>query len=174
MKPPENEIVQIVNQDNKAIDAVPRHVMRQQRLIHRACYILVFNLNRELFIQKRTPSKDVYPSCWDVAAGGVVLADESYQESANRELQEELGISGVQLQHQFDQYYEDKANRVWGRIFSCTHEGPFVLQKEEIDHGLFITTDKAFQLSITEPFTPDGMDILKKVTSQWDQDSERL
>lgn len=162
MKPSVNEIVQIVDKDNRVIDAVPRHIMRQQRLIHRASYILVFNLNNELFIQKRTMSKDVYPGFWDVAAGGVVLADESYEESASRELQEELGISGVQLQYRFDHYYEDQDNRVWGRIFTCIHEGPFVLQEEEIVHGRFLAIDKCFQLSTTEPFTPDGLEILEK------------
>ena len=169
MNQPENEIVQIVDRANKVIDAVPRHIMRQQRLIHRASYILVFNSNSELFIQKRTLSKDIYPGYWDVAAGGVVLADESYEESASRELQEELGISDVQLQYQFDQYYEDQDNRVWGRIFTCTHDGPFVLQEEEIDHGRFLAMDKSFQLSTTEPFTPDGLEILEKVNGQLDQ-----
>jgi len=163
MNQPENEIVQIVDRENRAIDALPRHIMRQQRLIHRACYILVFNSNNELFIQKRTMTKDVYPGYWDVAAGGVVLVNESYEKSAIRELHEELGISGVRLQHRFDHYYEEKSNRVWGRIFTCTHEGPFILQKEEIDHGRFLAIDQTFQLSKTEPFTPDGLEILRKI-----------
>jgi len=111
-------------------------------------------------------SKDLYPGCWDVAAGGVVLADESYEQSAARELYEELGISGVKLQYRFNQFFEDQTNRVWGRIFTCIHEGPFVLQKEEIEYGCFLTIDKCFQLSKTESFTPDGIEVLKKVEQQ--------
>lgn len=159
----ENEIVQIVDQANKVIDTVSRYVMRQQRLIHRASYILVFNSINELFIQKRTLTKDVYPGYWDIAAGGVVLADETYEESATRELYEELGVRGVKLQYQFDHYYEDSSNRVWGRVFTCTHEGPFILQQEEIDHGRFLSVDECFSLSTIEAFTPDGMEILKKM-----------
>ena len=39
-------------------------------------------------------AKDVYPSYYDVAVGGVVGAGESYDDGAQRELAEELGITG--------------------------------------------------------------------------------
>ena len=160
---PGEEIVQIVNLENKEIDAVPRRVMREQGLIHRACYILVFNKDGQLFLQKRTDTKDLYPSCWDIAAGGVVLAGESYELSAERELEEELGVSVKEFTHLFDQYFEKDENRVWGRIFSCVHNGPFVLQKEEVADGFFMDIVSIFALSEKESFTPDGIDILRKV-----------
>jgi isopentenyldiphosphate isomerase len=160
---PAAEIVQIVDSENNEIDAVSRKVMRQQGLIHRACYILVFNDQGQLFLQKRTDTKDLYPSCWDIAAGGVVLAGESYELSAERELLEELGVSVKAFTHLFDQYFEKDENRVWGRIFSCVHNGPFVLQKEEVADGFFMDVPAIFALSEKENFTPDGIDILKKV-----------
>ena len=160
---PEEEIVQIVDRANRELEALPRRIMRQQGLIHRAAYILVFNEKKELFLQKRTATKDLYPSCWDVAAGGVVLAGESYEESAERELAEELGISGVSCNPLFDQYFEEEDNRVWGRIFSCIHNGPFSLQEEEVAYGVFMDVPAIFELSRKEPFTPDGIDILRKV-----------
>jgi isopentenyldiphosphate isomerase len=158
---PAEEIVEIVDRDNNSIGAVSRRIMRQQGLIHRASYILVFNRNGELFLQKRTMSKDIYPGFWDLAAGGVVLAGESYEESAKRELREELGVAGVQLRRLFDQYYEDENNKVWGRIFACTSEGPFTLQAEEIDYGRFMSLAEIEQLHQTEPVTPDGMALLR-------------
>lgn len=158
---PAEEIVEIVDRDNNSIGAVSRRIMRQQGLIHRASYILVFNRSGELFLQKRTMSKDIYPGFWDLAAGGVVLAGESYEESAKRELREELGVAGVQLRRLFDQYYEDENNKVWGRIFACTSEGPFTLQAEEIDYGRFMSLAEIEQLHQTEPVTPDGMALLR-------------
>ena len=92
-----------------------------------------------------------------------MLEGESYETSAERELLEELGISGVSLEFKFDSYFEDRDNRVWGRIFTCTHEGPFRLQAEEIDFGRFMTVNEALELSTREPFTPDGLEILKKI-----------
>ncbi len=160
---PGEEIVQIVDRQNLALEALPRRIMREQGLIHRASYILVFNDKEELFLQQRTATKDLYPSCWDVAAGGVVLAGESYEESAQRELAEELGVTGVTCSPLFDQYFEEEDNRVWGRIFTCTHNGPFRLQEEEVAYGRFMSVPAIFELSKKEDFTPDGIDILRKV-----------
>ena len=155
------ELVEIVDRNNNSIGAVTRHIMRQQNLPHRASYVLVFNRNGQLFIQKRTRTKDIYPGCWDLAAGGVVLAGESYLESAQRELREELGLTGARLTHLFDQYFEESGNQVWGRVFFCVSEGPFTLQREEIDHGRFIDLDEIEALHQTEPVTPDGMALLR-------------
>lgn len=160
---PGEEIVQIVDRDNREVEGLPRRIMREQGLIHRASYILVFNEKQELFLQKRTATKDLYPSCWDVAAGGVVLAGESYEESAARELDEELGVSVLSFTSLFDQYFEEEDNRVWGRIFSCVHNGPFQLQKEEVASGCFMSVADIFELSKKEDFTPDGIGILRKV-----------
>ena len=166
MQNPAEEIIQIVDQDNREIAAIARGLMREQGLIHRASYILVFNAAGELFVQKRTMSKDIYPGYWDVAAGGVVLAGESYEESAERELEEELGVSGIKLHFLFDQYYEGQNNRVWGRIFTCTFEGPFTLQPEEVEYGRFMEPRIALGYSDSEPFTPDGIIMLKKLLDQ--------
>ncbi len=160
---PAEEIVAIVDEENQVIGAVTRKIMRQQGLIHRASYILVFNTQGELFIQKRSQDKDIYPGYWDLAAGGVVLEGESYEESAKRELNEELGISGVKLRPLFDQYFADESNRVWGRIFACTSNGPFTLQVEEIDYGRFISLEEIEALNQREPVTPDGMLLLKQL-----------
>jgi isopentenyldiphosphate isomerase len=166
MNAPTEEIVQIVDQDNQEIAAVSRSLMRSQRLIHRACYIFVFNAAGELFIQKRTQSKDMYPGYWDVAAGGVVLAGESYEDAAERELAEELGLRNVKLERLFDNYYEDAGNRVWGRIFRCRSEGPFTLQAEEVESGQFLLPAKVEELAAQEPFTPDGLILLRKILPQ--------
>lgn len=163
---PAEELVAIVDRDNRVIGAVTRRIMRQQNLTHRASYILVFNRNGELFIQKRTLTKDMYPGYWDLAAGGVVLADETYEESALRELNEELGLTGVRLAHLFDQYFEDADNRVWGRIFSCVSEGPFVLQQEEIEYGRFVALADIETLHQADPVTPDGMALLRLLPSK--------
>ena len=157
------EQVQIVDRQNRPTGAAPRSVMRRQAMTHRASYILVFNREDEVFLQKRTMTKDIYPGCWDVAAGGVVLAGESYEASAERELAEELGIVGVPLTFRFDHYYEDETNRVWGRIFSCRYEGPFILQSEEVAYGRFLPMDEALRLSLSERFTPDGVEILQRI-----------
>lgn len=163
MNSPSQEIITIVDRNNQVTGSVPRHVMRRDNLIHRASYILVFNPEQELFIQKRTMTKDVYPGFWDVAAGGVVLENESYLESAMRELNEELSITNVSLHYHFDYFFEASDTKVWGAIFTCCHPGPFKLQEEEIDEGYFIPTNEVTTMSQEQPFTPDGLLILNRL-----------
>ena len=158
-----NEIVQIVDENNMEIAAVRRRIMRDQKLIHRASYILVFNREDELFIQRRTMNKDIYPGYWDVAAGGVVLASESYEDSAIRELEEELGIRVSRLENCFDHYHQDGDNKVWGRVYRCRHDGPFTLQQEEVEYGMFVSVRTVLLMSENEPFTPDGIEIIKRL-----------
>jgi len=115
----EDEIVTIVDEYNNVVGALPRKEMRAKGLLHQATYIMVFNPRKELYVQKRTPTKDVFPGYYDVAAGGVVLEGESYEQGAMRELSEELGIFGVSLRRLFDFQYEDEYIRVWGAALLC-------------------------------------------------------
>lgn len=159
---PRNEMVVVVDADNQITGSVPRHEMRAKGLPHRATYILVFNSAGEIFVQERTTTKDIYPGYLDIATGGVVLSGESYEESAERELAEELGIKNVPLTSHFDFFHEDENNKVWGRVFSCCYDGEVVLQEEEVADGFFMAPPKALKLAETRPFTPDGLLVLRR------------
>jgi 8-oxo-dGTP pyrophosphatase MutT (NUDIX family) len=162
---PALERVCIVDERNRVVGQVARQVMRRRRLLHRATYVLVFNSQGQLHVQERTPTKDVYPGRLDAATGGVVLAGESYEEGAERELAEELGIRGVPLTAHGDFYFEDEWSRVWGRIFSCRHDGPVVLQAAEVA-GVRMMTPAEVLASPPERFTPDGLDALRRLLSE--------
>ena len=91
-----------------------------------------------------------------------MLAGESYLVSAQRELAEELGIQGVALKRHFDIYHTDTNNRVWGRVYSCTYDGEIILQEEEVESGDYYSLETILRLNEQEPFTPDGMNVLKR------------
>jgi len=161
-----DEIITIVDENNLETGRATRAEMRSRNLIHRASYVLVFNTAGELFVQKRTISKDVFPGYYDVAAGGVVLAGESYQESAARELFEELGVESP-LTFLFENYYADATNRVWGGVFSCIHNGPMLLQAEEVESGCFMSLAEILRvMNARQPFTPDGIEILLRCLAE--------
>lgn len=159
---PRDEKVAIVDENNRVTGSAPRHEMRAKGLIHRATYILVFNGRGEIFVQERTKTKDIYPGYFDVATGGVVLTGESYEESAGRELAEEIGATGVRLQGRFDFYHQDADNKVWGRLFTCVYDGPITLQEAEVADGFFMAVDEVLALAAQRPFTPDGLVVLQR------------
>ena len=154
---PADEIVTIVDEQNTVVGAARRGDMRLNRWPHRSTYVMVFNSQNELYVQKRSLSKDIFPGYYDPFAGGVVLAGESYEVGAKRELEEEMGIRNVPLTHHFEFYYEDDLSRVWGSVFSCVYDGTIVLQAEEVESGAFYTIDNILQQAKTERYTPDGL-----------------
>lgn len=159
---PADEIVAIVDEHNNIVGSAPRREMRARRLPHRSTYILVFNSQGALYVQKRTMTKDVYPGYYDIAAGGVVLAGESYAVCAQRELAEELGIHHVPLTWHFHFYHTDAQTQVWGGVFSCVYDGEMVLQAEEVESGAFLMPRDIQRRAQTEPYTPDGLYVLAR------------
>ncbi|MDR3089259.1 MAG: NUDIX hydrolase YfcD [Desulfobulbaceae bacterium] len=155
------EIVALIDRDNHIIGASGRARMRAECLGHRAAAIFVRNGEGGYFVQRRAATKDIYPGCLDVAAGGVVLAGERYDQAAARELAEELGISGQPLAALFDHYYEAADNRVWSRVYLCQHDGPFVLQASEVAGGSFMSARQI--AASTDTFTPDSLTMLSRV-----------
>ena len=88
------ELVDIVDDDDIVIATVTRSEMRSRRLQHRSVGIAVISTDGRLLIHRRSLAKDIWPGWWDIAAGGVVAAGETYEAAARRELEEELGIEG--------------------------------------------------------------------------------
>ena len=161
-----DEIVTIVDEHNTVVGTAPRRQMRAKNLPHRSTYILVFNARGELYVQKRTLSKDVFPGYHDPATGGVVLAGESYQQGAVRELEEEMGIRDVPLSWLFDFYFADERTRVWGGVFSCVYDGPVVLQEEEVESVTLMPPEEILRRAETDPFTPDGLYVVRRYLEQ--------
>lgn len=158
---PGAELVDVIDEVGRTVGVVTRRQMRQERLPHRCVYVLVFNSRGELFIHLRTSTKDVFPSYWDTAVGGVLAAGESFAEGAAREVCEELGVTmAVEPLSPFR--YEDKATLVLGMAYRATHEGPFRLQAEEIVRGEFVAVDEVFRRAEGEPFCPDGLAVLRE------------
>lgn len=62
---------------------------RTYRLVVHIC---IFNTAGQLLIQQRQSFKDGWPNMWDVTVGGSIIAGESSQQGAHRELLEELGL----------------------------------------------------------------------------------
>ena len=156
------EIVMVVDDENRPVAELPRHRVRSENLPHRTTYIFVFDRQGRVLVQLRTTIKDMYPGYYDLAAGGVVAAGESYEENAVREAEEELGIRNTVLEPKLDTYYEDEGNRCFGRVFTCVHEGPFTLQAEEVESVAFHTVEEIASGSVS-PVTPDSLLALNRL-----------
>jgi isopentenyldiphosphate isomerase len=153
------ELVEILDDAGHVIGTVPRSEMRAKRLPHRCVYLLVFNSQGKVFIHLRTATKDVYPSHWDMTVGGVLAVGESFDDAALREGSEELGVA-LAPEQLFPIHYSDQHTIVHGMVYRAIHDGPFVLQPEEVVRGEFLSIEDALARAKTAPFCPDGLAVL--------------
>lgn len=163
MNPTRDEIVALVDEGNRVIGSAPRSRMRAERLLHRATYVFVFHPGGDLYVQRRTLTKDVYPGYLDPCAGGVVLAGESYEEGARRELEEELGVGETPLAAHGDFLFESPESRGWGRIFSCVWGGALRLQASEVAGVELMPVERILREGTGGGFTPDGLVALGRL-----------
>lgn len=158
---PAEERVDVIDEAGNTVGIVTRREMRDKRLPHRCVYVLVFNSLGHLFIHLRTPTKDVYPSYWDIAVGGVLAAGETFDEGVVREVKEEIGVE-VSVEKLFPFRYADERSVVQGMVYRARHDGPFQLQVEEVVRGEFVPVEEVLKRAETQPFCPDGLLVLKE------------
>ncbi|QLC73618.1 NUDIX hydrolase [Pseudomonas sp. LPB0260] len=156
------ELVAWVDADDRPLGSLPRAELSRRGLIGRGTFILLFNSAGQLCVHRRTLSKALYPGYWDVAAGGMVLAGESYAESATRELAEELGIAGVELCEHERFFFDQAGNRLWCAVYSAQSDAPLVLQPEEVLEAHFIAPQQALAEAAEKPYCPDSLEALRR------------
>lgn len=126
----------VVNERDEVIGRAPRREVHRTGLRHRAVHVFIFNARGEIFLQKRSMSKDSSPGLWDSSASGHVDAGEDYDACAVRELREEIGLHLAACPPRVGKVgpcAETGQEFVW--LYHGTGEGPFTLHPEEIERG---------------------------------------
>jgi len=154
------ERVDVVDDDDQVIATVSRAEMRARNLQHRAVSIAVLSSDGRLLVHRRANTKDLWPGMWDLAAGGVVAAGESYDDAASRELAEELGIVAERWESLGEGRFADEAVAMIGRGFLVVHDGPFEFTDGEIAEVRWVDRDELAALLATESFVPDNVTLL--------------
>jgi isopentenyldiphosphate isomerase len=146
------EIFDIVNDRDEVIGRLPRPQVHREGRKHRAVHVLVSNARGELFLQKRSMTKDTFPGAWDSSASGHVDSGEDYDACAVRELREELGlVVGTPPARLFKiaACAETGQEFVW--VYRLASEGPFVLHPEEIERGEWFTPARVSEWTARQP-----------------------
>lgn len=132
---PHTEYLDIVNKFDEIIGQAPRAWIHRHHWAHRASHLLIFNQEKKIFLQKRSPKKTIDPGLWDTSVGGHVNSGEDYTTCIYRETQEELGINIPQATFWFKLEAQPESFNEFIHVYHAHHEGPFQLHPEEIDDG---------------------------------------
>ncbi|EGC38112.1 hypothetical protein DICPUDRAFT_46012 [Dictyostelium purpureum] len=115
--------------------SLPRAEIHQKGLYHRVVHVWIVDSNGMVLIQKRTASKDSYPSMWDKSCAGHIEAGMGSKETAVKELSEELGLL----------FSENRLELLFSTLqCNILNEGKFI--DNEISDVYLITLGKPFDL----------------------------
>lgn len=146
------EFFDVVDGQDAVVGRRPRSEVHRLRLNHRAVHVLVYNTRGELFLQQRSLAKDCSPGLWDSSASGHVTSGDEYDETAPREVEEELGVRLAEAPVRWFKLSASEGTAhefCW--IYRANHEGPFVLQPSEVRGGGWFTPEAIEQWVQSRP-----------------------
>ncbi len=87
------ELFDLYNENNESLGIVkPRSEVHRDGDWHRVVHIYVRNKAGQFLVHRRSPKKDLAANTWDTRFGGHIQAGHDYDETAVREIEEEIGL----------------------------------------------------------------------------------
>jgi len=154
-----DEILDIVDENDQVIGQSPRGEAYARGLRHRSVFIHARDAEGRVFVHRRTPTKLVFPSLYDMFVGGVVGAGESYDDAALREAEEELGVSGLPRPTLLFKFlYDDGAGQTWwSAVYEVRCDLPVNPQVEEVAWHDFLPEGELERRLADWAWVPDGL-----------------
>ncbi len=155
------EYLDLVNLKNEVVGRAARSEVRQKNLLHRGVGVLCWNSAGQLYVHQRTSTKDLFPSMYDMMVGGAVAAGEPYETAARREIEEELGVVGLEPECLLEHLYDGPKNRSFVRLYEVVWDGPIRWQPEEICWGAWLDWEDVLPWLDTVAVVPDGLSVFE-------------
>jgi isopentenyldiphosphate isomerase len=157
-----DEPVECVDPDGRVERVVTRREMRAGNLRHRATFVVVHNARSDVLVHQRAAWKDIWPSRWDIAFGGICAVGESWADAAGRELLEEAGLEAP-LVDLGPMRFESDETRVVGRVFVASHDGPGTFPDGEVVAHEWVPGEELAAWAADHPLCDDSAAVVLPV-----------
>lgn len=160
----QEEIFPLVDENGNVIGQATRSVCHDgSKLLHPVVHLHIFNSKGDLFLQKRSASKDIQPNRWDSSVAGHIDLGETAEIAVLREASEELGLTAISPTFITKYIIETDRERELSYCFFVVYDGDFILNMDELSDGKF--------WSIVEIQANIGKDVF---TTNFELDFERF
>ena len=124
-------------------------------LLHPVVHLQIVNRRGEIFLQKRSSSKQVYPDMWDSAVGGHVLVGEIFEEALYREARQELEFTLFNPYRLASYIYESQTDRELVALYGAVGNFSLNPHNEEVEKGEWWTVQQIEKNLGRGVFTPN-------------------
>lgn len=124
-------------------------------LLHPVVHLHLFNSKGELFLQKRSYSKDIQPGKWDTSVGGHVNPGEKIEEAIRRETGEELSLCNLVPLFIIKYIWQSSRERELVNSYSAVSDLYPVINHDEIEDGKYWPMELIKENLGKDVFTPN-------------------
>jgi isopentenyldiphosphate isomerase len=155
--PSPEEWFPIVDEDGNTIGKALRSVCHDgtSMLLHPVVHLHFFNSKGELYLQKRSMSKDIQPGKWDTSVGGHVNPGEDPADAVIREASEELGLNDLSPRFLIRYVWQSSRERELVHSYTIISDLLPEINRNEIEEGRFWTKEAIKEALDTGVFTPN-------------------
>ena len=152
-----------VSEDDQPLGRVERADAHARAVRHRSGIVFLCDARGHIYLTVRAASKSIFPGRYDSSASFHVAHGESYEQAAQREALEELGLAQP-LRPVGKFKHDDPPEHQYVTVFAMQHRGePIELDPSEASRGAFLAPSEVATIIRTQPCTPwlrDGFPLL--------------
>lgn len=152
------EFVEMFDNKRKSLNKKVERYTHIEGEYSQGSHVWIINSKGELLIQKRTPTKKLYPNLWSITSGGTDTG-ETTSETAFREVKEELGITLKPEELELMMSY--KRNHDFVDVYLARKDiklEDIVMQEEEVAEVRWVKPEELEEL-IKENQTPKSLEM---------------
>lgn len=146
------EMLDLVDNNDKVIGQEERNVaLKNGRKNIRVINIFVFNSENKIIVPLRSSNRRIFPNCYDFSVGGFVTSGDSYEATAYKELEEELGIKDVVLQELGYFHPDELGTACFSKLYKLKCDGELDYDKNGISEIFYYTIDEIKEIIEKDP-----------------------
>lgn len=150
------EAVPVVEPNGLVIGQADRRTVHDgSKLLHPVVHLHIVDRFGRLYLQKRSPSKDLLPGKWDTAVGGHVDYGESLETALLREAGEELGFREFNPVYLKSYVWESRHERELVNVFATVGNFDIRPDSPEVSEGRYWEMDEIEAKTGMNLFTPN-------------------
>ena len=167
-------------------ETVERETAHREGILHRTSHLWLVRKKDgvvQVLLQKRSENKDSHPGCYDRSSAGHIPAGMGYEESAIRELYEELGVEAkkeelhycgtrrIEFVETFHEkpFHDNQVTKVY-MMWKDVEVSDLKLQEEEVSDALWMDLDECIEKMTTNAIPhsvhPEELTMLKQYLAQ--------